>query len=305
MHQRPALARQESVDKVAAGDRRRWGLQTQTPREMHHSGKGIQHPSDWTSGHVLHRGSRRNVGADRVHKEDRTNFCWRRPKGRAREVTFGNKKEDQHFRHKAIPAGSRYGGAKRGVCLVVVPREQGRREVAAPSMDCDQIAAIKKNQLQTQKGHMTMRRITSSLVCIAACGALFGCASFDRSSDTSAKVVRVPANAELGVSAGIKVRAGDILQFDSTNQKWCWPIGANTDGTEGTPSKDELPVAVDGGKFGQLAGYVGGWRFLIGTTNTITMKTSGELHLFMNDRVGFYGDNSGVVDVTITRAPRK
>lgn len=152
-----------------------------------------------------------------------------------------------------------------------------------------------------------MRRITSSLVCLVACGVLIGCTSLTRSSGGSGTVVRVPANAELGVATGIKVRAGDILQFDSTNQKWCWAggAGASTDGTDGRPNKDELPVAVDGGQFGQLAGYVGGWRFLVGATNTITMKTSGELHLFMNDRVGWYGDNSGSVDVTITRVPRK
>jgi len=153
-----------------------------------------------------------------------------------------------------------------------------------------------------------MRRITSSLVCFVACGALFGCTSLNRSSGGSGTVVRVPANAELGVPAGIMVRAGDILHFDSTNQKWCWggiPDCVNTDGTVGRPNKDELPVAVDGGQFGQLAGYVGGWRFLIGSNNTITMITSGELHLFMNDRVGAYGDNSGAVNVTITRVPHK
>ncbi len=154
---------------------------------------------------------------------------------------------------------------------------------------------------------MIMRRITTSLVSLVACGALSGCASLDHFSDTSATVVRVPANAELGVSTGIKVSAGDILQFDSKNQKWVYgdytPVG--TDGLVGRPNKEELPVVVDGGLFGQLAGGVGNWKFLIGSDNTITMKTSGELYLFMNDRLGCYGDNTGAVDVKITCSRKK
>ncbi len=49
----------------------------------------------------------------------------------------------------------------------------------------------------------------------------------------------------------------------------------------------------------KLCGKVGGWKFPVGTSATITMKRSGELLLFANDAKGFFDNNSGAMSVTV------
>lgn len=51
----------------------------------------------------------------------------------------------------------------------------------------------------------------------------------------------------------------------------------------------------------KLCGKVGGWKFPIGTSATITMKRTGELVLFANDAKGFFDNNSGSITVKITK----
>lgn len=51
----------------------------------------------------------------------------------------------------------------------------------------------------------------------------------------------------------------------------------------------------------KLCGKIGNWKFLIGTSTTITMKRTGELILFPNDAKGFFDNNSGSLTVTITK----
>jgi len=53
----------------------------------------------------------------------------------------------------------------------------------------------------------------------------------------------------------------------------------------------------------KLCGKVGGWKFPIGTSATITAKRTGELLLFANDAKGFFDNNSGFMLVKISQIP--
>ena len=174
----------------------------------------------------------------------------------------------------------------------------------------DKMRRVSAGESKTKRHEGRKMRIALVGLLIAV-GLCSGCSTmkqtaFNGSSEKSETVIRVSATADC-VPTGIKVNAGDVLHFDSKEQKWSagGALLTGTDGLEGTPSKEELPVAVEGGKFAELAGSVGSWKFLIGSANTITMIRSGELCLFMNDRVRCYGDNSGAVEVIITRARQK
>jgi hypothetical protein len=111
----------------------------------------------------------------------------------------------------------------------------------------------------------------------------------------------ITAEAAFEVATGISVAAGDRIQFlaDGT---WCWGGDCpDADGTAGRPLPDELPVAVEGASFGTLGGRVGSSYFAIGSCSTVTMSEAGELYLLMSDRVGYYSDNSGAIQVQVAR----
>jgi hypothetical protein len=60
-------------------------------------------------------------------------------------------------------------------------------------------------------------------------------------------------------------------------------------------------VLVEGARFGQLVGSVGGEYFIIGESAEIVMPSSGELNLGMNDRdpTGYPG-NEGALSVSVS-----
>src|SRR5262249_53565353 len=69
----------------------------------------------------------------------------------------------------------------------------------------------------------------------------------------------------------------------------------------GRPTASELPVVLSGYPFGKLIGRVGSWVFPVGKGAKLTAQQDGELRLLMNDRIGYYGDNSGALRVTAER----
>jgi hypothetical protein len=115
------------------------------------------------------------------------------------------------------------------------------------------------------------------------------------------EAVRVPAVEP--VPMGIQVGAGDRISF-AANGTWCWGGGmdcSDGDGTSGRPIAEELPVLVTGASFGTLVGSIdGGAPFVIGTAAVVEMPASGELFLGMSDRLGYYADNSGELEVALT-----
>jgi len=128
------------------------------------------------------------------------------------------------------------------------------------------------------------------------------------SAGDSPAMITVAANQVNGTPTGIHVKSGDRLAFAATGARY-WGSGddacSDANGTPGRPTDDELPVTVEGGNFGTLAGRVDTWHFLIGATNEVTMQADGELHLLMNDQRGCYSDNGGFLKVTVSRLHEK
>ncbi|MBC7264337.1 MAG: hypothetical protein H5T64_08245 [Chloroflexi bacterium] len=119
-------------------------------------------------------------------------------------------------------------------------------------------------------------------------------------------MISVPASDAAGIHTGLDVRRGDTTKFHAQG-RWCWRDGSecsDRDGTPGRPWPEERPTILDGEPFGKLIGRVGDWMFAIGSTAVVTAAADGELLLLMNDRVGYYHDNSGsiTVEVTVTAA---
>lgn len=107
---------------------------------------------------------------------------------------------------------------------------------------------------------------------------------------------------------GIKLNSGEIINI-TTNGSWCWGVGANeccdANGTFGRPVAAEHPVTLESEYFGVLIGRIIGTSsnsdyFRIGTSTKLNTPMSGELELLMNDRIGYYGDNSKSITVTIS-----
>jgi len=101
----------------------------------------------------------------------------------------------------------------------------------------------------------------------------------------------------------IYIKQGDVFSI-SASGRWYWGGGTDCsgpDGTVGRPVQEEKPVTLDGACFGTLIGKIGSsnW-FSLGSTNTYKASTSGYLTLWMSDRIGYYGDNSGSLTVKIS-----
>lgn len=107
---------------------------------------------------------------------------------------------------------------------------------------------------------------------------------------------------------GLVVAAGQRITISATG-KWCWGVGASDcpgpDGTPGRPTSSELPVVVQGASFGTLSMRVGSLARAVGSKLETTSPGCGELVLFMNDRPGYYGDNSGSLKVVVELSPPK
>jgi hypothetical protein len=99
-----------------------------------------------------------------------------------------------------------------------------------------------------------------------------------------------------------EVESGEEIAF-SAEGRWCWGRGStecsDANGTPGRPTSAELPVALQGQYFGKLIGRIGNELFPIGSHAVITTESNGMLYVLMNDRVGFYSDNSGELTVKV------
>ncbi|CAL7964388.1 large repetitive protein [Gammaproteobacteria bacterium] len=130
------------------------------------------------------------------------------------------------------------------------------------------------------------------------------------------KIIRVQDNGALVVSikiyaapspnqpTGVILKNGDVVFVEASGQ-WCWGGGSDcsiADGTTGRPHLDELPVDCTGSPIGQLIGKISssGSYFAIGAKKNFTANMDGELLLGQNDRIGYRGDNSGFIIVSIT-----
>lgn len=120
------------------------------------------------------------------------------------------------------------------------------------------------------------------------------------------QTITVYANNASGTDSGIYVQQNDSLQF-SASGLWCLSGPVTNDrkycnGPDGItqPRDSELPVALNGQKFGELLGRIGNWSFAIGSSNALQSLATGELYLLFNDRPCCYGDNSGYVTVSVS-----
>lgn len=97
------------------------------------------------------------------------------------------------------------------------------------------------------------------------------------------------------------VQKGQIVQFH-TSGEWCWGWTvdcSSPEGTPGRPNADECCATLKTEPFGKLIGRIGSWMFPIGGQATVTASESGEIQLRMNDRIGYYEDNTGSLFVEI------
>jgi len=130
------------------------------------------------------------------------------------------------------------------------------------------------------------------------------------SAKTSAATLAVGQSLNLNVFAkdywtpsNLMVNTGEVYQFSSTGIWLDWFIFCNANGYSIFYMNllNGLKRAPNGQWF-ELAGAVNQSNpFAIGKNNTITITNSGSLDLFANDANGFYWNNFGKVNVTITR----
>ncbi|MFC2155849.1 LecA/PA-IL family lectin [Acidobacteriota bacterium] len=129
------------------------------------------------------------------------------------------------------------------------------------------------------------------------------------SSDVT-KQYRVYANVSAGKNTNIHVKKGDTISI-TANGTWCWgqcgTCCCTAEGTPGRPNAGERPTKCSGVIFGKLIAKINNICWQIGSNRKFISNTSGNLSLAMNDRVGWYHDNSGYLNVSvrIKRIPKK
>ena len=125
-------------------------------------------------------------------------------------------------------------------------------------------------------------------------------------ADSASFKVTVQANHELTASM-IAVYDGETYQITATGE---WQDAdytpSDADGFEGMNAPmffGMLLKPLPGASYMKLCGKVEGWKFPIGNSTMVKMKRSGKLYLFPNDAKGYFGNNSGTMEVTIQRVP--
>lgn len=119
--------------------------------------------------------------------------------------------------------------------------------------------------------------------------------------------------AEWSVDSCVRVRGGQTYRFSTQPDAlwWDWFTERKPDGTG--PARWYGPymrlwsrmLRVPGGTPFALYGQVGeGPVFFIGAGNRVTMSDSGALRFFANDVRGFYWNNRGSVDVSVSRVQK-
>lgn len=136
-----------------------------------------------------------------------------------------------------------------------------------------------------------------------SCKLLFALTFLASAKAQQNKTVVVQAN-QLYQTTAVQVQKGETYRITATGQ---WQ-DADFPPTDGNGFKGftapmffgMLLKPMPGQNYMKLCGKVGNWKFPIGTDATVTMKRTGELRLFANDAKGFFGNNSGSLQVTLT-----
>lgn len=156
-----------------------------------------------------------------------------------------------------------------------------------------------------------MRALTATMVVCAAAALGIGPAS--AAAATTTTTVTLSATSEEFIDTGAKLANGTSASITVTGDGTCHtggssdcpggPAGAGTTcanrelgALEPGPAGPEVP-------YGSVAGKIGaeGAPFFIGAGKTVTGP--GELYVVYNDCAGYYGDNEGSFEVTITYTP--
>ena len=113
---------------------------------------------------------------------------------------------------------------------------------------------------------------------------------------------RLPADAEW-VDSGFDVVAGQSVTITAYGYALTGPLKDFPDAHSGPDGQITAcwevvaghPCALDSVPYGALVGKIGasGVPFLIGSSNSFTPSTSGDLYLAVNDNLFDYGDNAG------------
>lgn len=123
-------------------------------------------------------------------------------------------------------------------------------------------------------------------------------------------VLDVPSAIEW-VPTNVLVRANDRLAFSATGTWKDWFINCDADGYDGRILYfiGRPPRIDDSGRYFRLMGRIlsdneprvddPSKTFAIGRAAAISADRSGLLYVFANDRLGYYGNNSGQVRLTI------
>ncbi|HVJ14941.1 MAG TPA: LecA/PA-IL family lectin, partial [Polyangiaceae bacterium] len=113
----------------------------------------------------------------------------------------------------------------------------------------------------------------------------------------STSILAYPSSTE---STGYQVCSGQMLNF-SASGTWCSSDVdcSGPEGISGRPYPEEQPVTLSGANLGALVGKVGDSYFAIGFGGLVYAPASGTLELLMNDRIGYYGDNTGSLTVYV------
>jgi hypothetical protein len=128
-------------------------------------------------------------------------------------------------------------------------------------------------------------------------------------------IVSVSASQDLpGVNTGISVSPGErisivaqgVAYYGGEGQPECsgnpatLPDGTRSVNGQPCPLKPDPNAALSGANIGMLLGNIGQGWFAIGNSDQFTAATGGILFLLYNDVPGYYDDNSGSYQVTVT-----
>ncbi len=159
------------------------------------------------------------------------------------------------------------------------------------------------NQQEYQMAQVSRVYMGTYPVAAISGGASAGTAggALDPGSDAPGSI-RVAATAGW-VSTGMRVRQGDIVNFDTTGEVQLSTNSADRARSAGSPSRTAAGSPLPNAAAGALIGRIGnGQPFGIGNQTSIPMPNSGLLYLAVNDDE--LADNSGAFVVRLTRGRR-
>lgn len=119
--------------------------------------------------------------------------------------------------------------------------------------------------------------------------------------------IKVPAVTKAWTSSGVMVERGKTYDVTASGTwsvgKWCKPTDASGDGVYTLSCWDVGGQVVAGFSHSALVGKIGKGTipFFVGNDFSFTADRDGALYFMINDAAATFSDNSGALDVTITR----